>query len=257
MDDLTEYDTCVILTLTFSSDKAFDDPASPVGQQWKSIVASLGNQAGWATFHWGRRVEQPDEVEVFIEWWTYAEAKSFLSGYYVELKSSLLPLLQRSPPAPILVQFRGGSIIGIAPAPEIICSVYRLHYRKALDREIRSPIGVSLSQYAQSICVPFSRGWALPPSSTGQLDPAHWAEGSSKTLFVVIGWNSIEEEESFNKNALGDSKAPGQRTTFEIWLQSVLNHADAGWEHYHVPFDLVFESNLERWKKSTKVTWPY
>jgi hypothetical protein len=66
MDDLTEYDTCVILTLTFSSDKAFDDPASPVGQQWKSIVASLGNQAGWATFHWGRRVEQPDEVEVFI-----------------------------------------------------------------------------------------------------------------------------------------------------------------------------------------------
>ncbi|MCJ1395955.1 hypothetical protein MMC18_008841 [Xylographa bjoerkii] len=248
---------CVMLTLTFSSDKAFDDPATPAGQEWKSIVATLADKPEWQTIHWGRRTERPDEVEVFIEWSRSADATKFISGSYVEFEQALIPLLQHPPPPPILVQLMSSGLSFCAPAPDYICSVYQLHYEKELTWAWRNHIAVNLSQYMQSIDGGFAKGWVLPLASSGQLNTVDWAEGKVKTLIIVTGWLSIEEEESFNKNALLDPKRPEQGTIFGCWFQTTLNDADRGWEQYHVPLDVVFESNLERWKRSKEVVWPY
>ncbi|MCJ1405817.1 hypothetical protein MMC11_009047 [Xylographa trunciseda] len=181
------------------TDKAFDDPATPAGQEWKSIVATLADKPNWETIHWGRRIEQPAEAEVFIEWSRSADAANFVSGSYVEFERALIPLLQHPPSPPILVQLM----------------FYRLHYEKPLAREWRSGMAVNLSQYMQSIDGGFAKGWVLSLASSGQIDTMDWAEGKVKTLIIVTGWLSIEEEESFNKNVLLDPKHPEEGTIFD------------------------------------------
>ncbi|MCJ1476531.1 hypothetical protein MMC13_005197 [Lambiella insularis] len=245
-----------------SSTQTFDDPTSLAGQRWKSIIASLGETQGWFAVYWGRRVEQSNEVEVIIEWSLYAAARTFLSDHYNTFEQSLVPLLQCSPQKPILVQLNGSGLSNCAPAPDIVCSIYKIHYKCARPVEHRHGMEVQFSFYAQSIiredAEGWSTGWALPLSTTNQVDDSYWSEGRIKTFFILIGWPSIGAEETFNKTQkVYVPTLDKEMTSFESYVQGILNWADGGWENFHVPLEMVSTTNLQRWKKSKKLTWPY
>jgi len=86
----------------------------------------------------------------------------------------------------------------------------------------------------------------------------YWFEGPTKIFVFVIGWPSIEAEESFNR--MEKPSVPTREkdmTYFNAWLQAILDHADGGWEKRHAPPDWVFTGISERSKNSKKVAWPY
>lgn len=57
-----------------------DDPSSAPGQKFKGICQTIVSQPGCISLHWGRGVENPSMLNLFIDWETVEDHKKFIAS---------------------------------------------------------------------------------------------------------------------------------------------------------------------------------
>lgn len=78
-----------IATLPLATGMEIEDPTSPAGQSWANVLDTLQKQEGYQRSFYGRQLEDPQLVQLFVDWDSYESHETFM-------KSSIYgPTMQR------------------------------------------------------------------------------------------------------------------------------------------------------------------
>ena len=55
-----------LATIPLTSGAEIEDPASPAGKVWQSALDTIAQQDGFQRAYWGREVENPSVLQLFV-----------------------------------------------------------------------------------------------------------------------------------------------------------------------------------------------
>jgi len=195
-----------VASLPMKEGQDTDDFSSASGQKFKELLDTVASQPGCQRIHYGRAVENPSMLNLFIDWDSIDAHKNFIaSPQYTPFFAAIGSMLGGSPhlchvhfdqsPSPAL---SGGSPI----KTEFITVLFPKDYSSADQEKYHSDIlefRDKVAETAEGFLGAYG-GWAEE-----ELDDPKDSE-KSKAYVMLIGWTSVEahmkyrETQSFKDN---------------------------------------------------------
>ena len=149
--------------LTVRLNVPLDDPATPDGKLWNSVLKSITQSQGWNQIHWGFQMASEENVDLLIckicssmlrnlfhthvhtAWKSHDDLQNFMTHAYQPFLAAIEPILplrdgnSHSIPSPYIMQLHPGM-----PTLELgaVSSLYELSFESQLDADLRTGLTI-------------------------------------------------------------------------------------------------------------------
>ncbi|KAK7546698.1 hypothetical protein IWX49DRAFT_421124 [Phyllosticta citricarpa] len=165
---------------------------SPDAQAWRQTLAILAEQPGCVRLATGRQVENPDVMQMLVEWTSVQDHANFMAApayepFFNNIKSIMSPTA-----APILTHHTlstSSSSLTSAPVTELVSFYFPPSFAEATWETPLQSFASAAAQHAQGL-----RGSAHGWSVESDVEHASLTEvgGKGKVCLLVVGWESID-----------------------------------------------------------------
>jgi len=178
-----------------------DNTNSRVGQVWKDSLSTVLDQEGAQRCYWGREVENPDMLRLFVDWGSLDAHKKFIASEpYKPFVDKLLSMLDGSPTlyhASMTPPPPSGALSDTSsPATELITIYFPASYSSSDKSTFESGFKklVACIEDNSPDYTGFTGGWVIEERPLPK-DPSTMA----KVYTGAIGWKSVEAHMAFRK----------------------------------------------------------
>ena len=186
-----------IATLPLATGIKIEDPTSPAGQSWATVLDTLQKQEGYQRSYYGRQLEDPQLVQLFIDWDSYESHETFMkSTVYGPTMQHLASILD----GPIDLKHASfdphppSNAVGESNAPvtEVLLATLS---SKDEDYAINAAKFAKLTKDNANGCKGASTGWIREQVEHEKLDEAQ----KGFAYAIVIGWESKDVHLAFRE----------------------------------------------------------
>ncbi|KAI9810843.1 MAG: hypothetical protein M1827_006050 [Pycnora praestabilis] len=218
-----------ILTLPLISRSELSDPSTDAGKVWQSTLSTVSQQDGYQRAYWGREIENPDVVQLLIDWDSVEDHQRFISSNpYAPFAKHLFTIADPARPHSLIhVNFtphppsRAVSSTS-SPATEIAT----FYFPASVTAEEQKKYEDSYNRFTELLSkesdgfVAGSAGWSIE-----EVEHESVGEGNKAKVFVLTyGWKSVEAHMQFRETS-----------TFKKNI-GLLRDGPKGVEMHHVKF---------------------
>lgn len=216
-----------VATLPLSPRATIEDASSSAGKTWKSIVDTILAQEGCQHVYWGRQVETPNTLDLFIDWDSVGSHKKFMAaptyGPFIDKFSSILDgeitlyHAHFTPHTPSSALSR---------TPQSTTEYITFYFPSNLSEHDISSWDQVFSKFTQTLTrhadgfIAFASGWVVEEL----YDEA--VMGNAAVFAAVFEWNSVEshnkyrETKEFKESIIGLRNASKARYMHHVTFQT-------------------------------------
>lgn len=181
-----------LATIPLASGAAIEDPNSPAGKVWQSTLDTVSQQDGYQRIYYGREVENPSVLQLFIDWDSFEHHKKFIaSPIYGPFAKHLMTIVDgplsmchaNLTPHPPTVAIGTAS-----PITEVLTCYFEKEddgFQSKVDQLIKA-----ISENAEGFKAA-SGGWVI--------EDVEYEGKKGKAYFMVLGWESVEAHMNFRE----------------------------------------------------------
>ena len=217
------------------SSSTFDQPNTLAGRQWKTVLGYPARCVGFHSAWWGRHLENPERITLFIDWNNDSKAQAFRSQHYPVFFALIEPLLSTRPADPSIIDISPITICEPANYPGGgLTTLQRLTFNTLNADQRQCLLGDTLWDYLSHLRVEtesctegYKGGYAA-----WELDDTG---AKTATLWLLTSWTSMEAEKRCERELC---TAEGLNMK-DAYLEKMMEKADDGGEKHHVGWEML------------------
>lgn len=184
-----------IATIPLQAGATIEDAETPAGKIWNATLDTISQQDGYQRCYYGRQVEAPTSLDLFVDWDSYEHHQTFTkSPVYGPFEKNLSAIMDGS------VNMRHATLdphppsnaVGNTSAPVTELIFAYLDGRDETYEANAKKFGEMLVSKSDA-CKGVSTGWVRE-----QLAAPHGDTSDKKDVFIIlVGWESKEKHMEF------------------------------------------------------------
>ncbi|EDU49368.1 ABM domain containing protein [Pyrenophora tritici-repentis] len=165
---------------------------------WQSTLRTIASQPGFKTGYWGKQIENPDTLQLVIDWDSLSSHQAFMSSpAYTPFLETLGDKILGGSPTLIHISFSSSPTPSSeplsAPVTECINSFFEPTYDQSHYTTQFSQFGEKAAAIPGVKAIGLAGGWSVE-----KLPHENLGEGVEGNVFnVFIGWPSVEAHMEF------------------------------------------------------------
>lgn len=183
-----------------------ESPDSPDAQAWRKTLAILAEQPGCVRLATGLQVENPDVMQMLIEWNSVQDHANFMAAPAYEPFFNNVKAIMSPTAAPTLTHHTlsahpsssSDGPVTASPVTELVSFYFPPDFAEADFDEPLQTFADAAAQHAQGLRAS-AHGWSVEKDIEHASLAAAGAKGKGKVWLLVVGWDSIDAHMAYRQ----------------------------------------------------------